>query len=78
MKDLPPGKKLSVPHALGTLIVETSRHPAESDPDELERLLRKAFSTVPDADMADDKTVVPSSDGAVRRTAIPPPYQKVQ
>ena len=78
MKDLPPGKKLSVPHALGTLIVETSRHPAESDPDELERLLRKAFSTVPDADMADDKTAVPSSDGAVRRTAIPPPYQKVQ
>jgi hypothetical protein len=78
MRDLPPGRKLSVPHAIGQLIVETSRHPAESDPDELERLLRKTLSTLPEADMASDKTAVPITDGAVRRTAIPPPYRRSQ
>ena len=78
MRDLPPGRKLRVPPALGALIVETSRHPAESDPDELERLLRKTLSTVPDADMASDKTAVPTTDNAVRRTAIPPPYRRPQ
>jgi hypothetical protein len=76
MPELPPGQKLRVPSALGTLIVETSRHPAESDADELERLLRKTLSTVPHADMASDKTAVPTSDNAVRRTAIPPPYRR--
>jgi hypothetical protein len=76
MPDVPPGQKLRVPSALGTSIVETSRHPAESDPDELERLLRKTLSTIPDADMASDKTAVPTSDNAVRRTAIPPPYRR--
>jgi hypothetical protein len=76
MPDLPPGRKLRVPPALGASIVETSRHPAESDPDELERLLRKTLSTVPDADVASDKAAVPSTDNAVRRTAIPPPYRR--
>jgi hypothetical protein len=76
MTDLPPGQKLRVPPTLGALIVETSRHPAESDPDELERLLRKTLATIPDADIAGDKTAVPTTDNAVRRTAIPPPYRR--
>jgi hypothetical protein len=76
MRDLPPGRKVDVPRALGALIVETSRHPAESDPDELERLLQKSLSTLPDGDIAGHKTAVPTSDNAVRRTAIPPPYRR--
>jgi hypothetical protein len=76
MRDLPPGRKLRVPPALGKLIVETSRHPAESDPDELERLLRNTLSPIADDDIADDKSAVPTTDGSVRRTAIPPPYRK--
>ena len=76
MPDLPPGQQVRVPPALGSLIVETSRHPAECDPDELERLLRKTLSTVPDADVASETTAVPTTDGAVRRTAIPPPYRR--
>ena len=76
MRDLPPGRKLRVPPALGALIVETSRHPAESDPDELERHLRKLLSTVPAADVAGSKSAAPTVDTAVRRTAIPPPYRR--
>ena len=67
-----------MPPAIGELIVETSRHPAESDPDELERLLLKTLSTVIDRGMAGDNTAGPSTDRAVRRTAIPPPYRKVR
>jgi hypothetical protein len=78
MRELPPGRELRVPSSLGSLIVTTNRHPAESDPDELERLLIKTLSTVPAADMARDKTAVPTTDGAVRRTAIPPPYRRPQ
>ena len=77
MRDLPPGKKLRVPVALGALIVETTRHPVESDPEQLEHLLLKTLSTVPDNDkIATDKSAVSNTDGAVRRTAIPPPYRQ--
>jgi hypothetical protein len=64
LRTLPSGRSLRVPAALGELIATTSRHPAEGDPEELERLLMKTLSTSPDADRA------------VRRTAIPPPYRK--
>ena len=78
MKKLPPGRKLRVPPALGARIIEVSRHPVKSDPEELERLLRKAIPATPDADVAGDGTVSPKGDGAVRRTASPPPYRTVQ
>ena len=78
MKTLPPGKKMRVPPALGKQIVETSRHPAESDPDELERLLMETLSPPPDpGGVAGQGTAAPTVDRAVRRTAIPPPYRKL-
>jgi len=64
LRTLPPGRSLRVPPLLGELIATTGRHPAEGDPEELERLLMKTLSTSPDVDRA------------VRRTAIPPPYRK--
>jgi len=78
MRTLPPGKALRVPPTLGELIVATNQHPAESDIDELERLLTQTLSTVPERDVAGDKRTVPKADGAVRSTAIPPPYRKPQ
>jgi hypothetical protein len=76
MRELPPGRELRVPPSLGALIAKTSRHPAESDPEELERLFIETLSTVPDTDLASDKGADSTTDGAVRRTAIPPPYSK--
>ena len=78
MRDLPPGWKLRVPPAIGVRMVEAVRHPATSDPDELELLLQKIIPTTPAADIAGDKTVVPATDRAVRRTAVPPPYRTVE
>lgn len=76
MRDLPPGSRLRVPPAVGVRMVEASRHPANSDPEELELLLQEIIPSTPAADIAGDKTVVPASDGAVRRTAVPPPYRR--
>ena len=70
-----PGSKLRVPPALGVRMVEASRHPANSDPDELELLLQKIIPTAPAADIAGDKTVVPGLRSSGRRTATPPPYR---
>jgi hypothetical protein len=78
MRSIPPGKELRVPPALGALMVETTRHPAESDIDELERLVMKVLSTVPDPEVADDNTTAPKTDSTIRRTAIPPPYRRAQ
>jgi hypothetical protein len=78
MRTLPPGKELRVPPALGALMVQTTRHPAESDIDELERLVMKVLSTVPDPQIVDDNTAAPKTDSTIRRTAIPPPYRRVQ
>jgi hypothetical protein len=78
MKSLPPGKKLAVSAALGKEIVDTSRHPAESDPDELERLLLETLAPAPDPNVAGPGTVPRTTDRSVRRTAIPPPYRKAQ
>ena len=78
MRTLPPGKELRVPPALGALMVETTRHPAESDIDELERLVMKVLSTVPDPEIVDDNTAAPKTDSTIRRTAIPPPYRRAQ
>jgi hypothetical protein len=74
MQALPPGRKLGVSAALGTLMVETSAHPADNDPGDLERLLRVAIPPLPEADIAGDRTSSPRTDKAVRRTATPPPY----
>jgi hypothetical protein len=76
MRTLPPGKELRVPPALGALIVETTRHPAEADIDELEGLIMKVLSTVPDPEVVDDNTAAAKTDSTIRRTAIPPPYRK--
>jgi hypothetical protein len=78
MRSLPPGKELRVPPALGALIVETTRHPADADIDELERLVMKVLSTVPDPETVDDNTAATKSDSTIRRTAIPPPYRRAQ
>ena len=78
MRNLPPGKELRVPPALGALMVETTRHPAASDTDELERLLMQVLATVPDPEIADDNTAAPKTDSTIRRTAIPPPYRRAQ
>jgi hypothetical protein len=75
IRSLPPGEKLRVPPALGKQIVATSRHPAESDPDELERLLMETLSPAADPNLAGHGRVAPTTDRAVRRTAIPPPYR---
>ncbi len=64
MKKLPDGKQLRVPPALGELMTSMSRHPAESDPEELERQLMQTLATLPDPDRG------------LRRTAIPPPIHK--
>ena len=34
--------------------------------------------TTPDVGIASDKTLSPTSDAGVRRTAIPPPYRTVK
>ncbi len=78
MRTLPPGKELRVPPAAGALMVETTRHPAESDIDELERLVMKVLTTVPDPQVVDDNTSASKTDTTVRRTAIPPPYRRAQ
>jgi hypothetical protein len=78
MRSLPPGQKLRVPPALGQLIVKTSRHPAESDPDELERLLLETLAPAADPNVAGRATAKSKTDRSVRRTAIPPPYRKTQ
>jgi hypothetical protein len=78
MRTLPPGKELRVPPALAALMVQTARHPADSDIDELERLVMKVLSTVPDPQVVDDNTAAPKTDTTVRRTAIPPPYRRAQ
>jgi len=64
MKKLPDGKPLRVPPDLGELMASMSRHPAESDEKELERLLTQTLATLPDPDRG------------LRRTAIPPPLHK--
>jgi hypothetical protein len=78
MRTLPPGKELRVPPALGALIVETTRHPADTDIDELEALVMKVLSTVPDPEIADDNKAAAKTDSTIRRTAIPPPYRRTQ
>ena len=78
MRTLPPGKELRVSPALGALMVETTRHPAEADIDELERLVMKALSTVPDPETVSGNTAATKSDSTIRRTAIPPPYRRAQ
>jgi hypothetical protein len=80
VRSLPPGQKLRVPPALGRQIVETSRHPVESDPGELERLLLETLSPVADPSNVAGRGTATSTttDRAVRRTAIPPPYRKPQ
>jgi hypothetical protein len=78
MRTLPPGNALRVPPALGERIVATSQHPAGSDSDELERLLMQTLSTVPELNVVGNKRALPKADGAVRSTAIPPPYRKPQ
>jgi len=75
MRYLPPGRPLRVSPALGKMIVACSRRPAESDPEELERLLAQTFSAAVARDVAHDKTATPKTDTAVRSTAIPPPYR---
>jgi hypothetical protein len=49
---------------LGELIATIGRHPAEGDPEELERMLMNTICATPE------------SDGSVRQTAIPPPYRQ--
>jgi hypothetical protein len=66
LRSLPPGRTLRVAPALGELIATIGRHPAEGDPEELERLLARTMCATPDADRG------------VRRTAIPPPYRKAR
>jgi hypothetical protein len=66
LRTLPPGRKLPVPPVLGELIATTARHPAEADPEELERLLMRTMATAPEPDKA------------VRQTAIPPPFRRPQ
>jgi hypothetical protein len=79
MRALPPGQKMRVSPELGRLIVATSRHPAESDPDELERLLLTSLVPASTANVAGNhRDAPPLADRAVRRTAIPPPYRKPQ
>jgi hypothetical protein len=78
MRTLPPGPELRVPPALGALMIETTRHPAESDIDELERAVMKVLSTEPEPEIANNNTVAPKTDSTVRRTAIPPPYRRAQ
>jgi hypothetical protein len=64
MNGLPNGKDMQVPAALGAQIVETSRRPVESAPEELERLLMQTLAKQPDPDRG------------LRRTAIAPPLHK--
>jgi hypothetical protein len=78
MRSLPPGEKLRVSPRLGKLMLETSRHPAESDPEALERLMLETLVPVPESKVAGDRSAVPAIDAGVRRTAIPPPYRKVR
>jgi hypothetical protein len=59
MKALPPGRSLRVPPPLGELIATTSRHPADSDTEELERLLMETLSTAPDAEKVGLRTTAP-------------------
>ncbi len=79
MKSLPPGHTVQVSPHLGELIVATSRHPAEADLEELERLFHENLSTVPDPDK--DRTAntpaQPGADATVRKTAIPPPNRQL-
>jgi hypothetical protein len=64
LRTLPAGRTLRVAPPLGELIATIGRHPAEGDPEELERLLMKTMGATTDADKG------------VRRTAIPPPYRQ--
>jgi hypothetical protein len=66
LRTLPPGRTLRVAPPLGDLIATIGRHPAEGDPEELERLLMTTMCATPDTDRG------------VRRTAVPPPYRKPQ
>jgi hypothetical protein len=59
MKALPPGRSLRVPALLGELIASTSRRPADSDTEELERLLMETLSTAPDAEKVGLRTTAP-------------------
>ena len=64
MSKLPPGRAVRVPPELGELIATTGRRPAESDPEELERVLEQTLATVKELDKN------------VRRTTIPAPTRK--
>jgi hypothetical protein len=66
LRSLPPGHTYRVAPALGEMIATIGRHPAEGDPEQLERLLMETICATPE------------SDRGVRRTAIPPPYHKPQ
>ena len=66
MSCLPAGRALRVPPALGELIATTARRPADGDPEELEHALGKTLATIAEPDKN------------VRRTAIPPPYRRVE
>jgi hypothetical protein len=48
IKALPPGRSLRLPAPLGELIATTTRRPADSDTEELERPLMETLSTAPD------------------------------
>jgi hypothetical protein len=59
MKALPPGRSLRVPAPLGELIATTTRHPADGDTEQLERLLMETLSTAPDAEKVGLRTTAP-------------------
>jgi hypothetical protein len=59
MKSLPPGLSLRVPAPLGELIATTTRRPAESNTEELERLLMETLSTAPDTEKVGLRTTAP-------------------
>jgi hypothetical protein len=48
------------------------------DLDELERLLLETLSSAVEPNVAGQGSTLPSTDRAIRRTAIPPPYRKPQ
>jgi hypothetical protein len=75
MRELPPGRKLKVPPALGAQIVEASRHPAQRDSEELELLMERLIPAKPESDVAGEITPAPRRDNSVRSTAMPSPYQ---
>jgi hypothetical protein len=65
IRSLPPGRPVRVSAALGQQIVTVARHPAEVDPEELERMLRQALFPTQD----------PGATRAGYQTLAPPPYR---